>query len=146
VCEAYFQGCESVEVAIYKLSLQTRLKSLDTVPISDVNKKLIFDFVDHCFTERLSQHRILKYISALKAIALKIQLDFDKIEKRDLFIFIFEHDEPFKQKLTLIQFFTRKNLAGRVRFFDSYLQGGVLICMLLPQNCIFLVEKYVIKR
>jgi hypothetical protein len=31
--------------------------------------------------ERLSQHRILKYVSALKAIALAIQLVFDKIEK-----------------------------------------------------------------
>ena len=54
----------------------------------NVNKKLIFDFVDNCFADRLSQHRILKYISALKIIALKIQIDFDKIEKKDLFIFI----------------------------------------------------------
>jgi hypothetical protein len=54
VCEAHFQGCESVEIAIYKLSLQKRLKSLDSVSILDVNKKLIFNFADYCFTERLS--------------------------------------------------------------------------------------------
>jgi integrase/recombinase XerD len=77
-----------VNVGIYNFSLQKRLESLNSAPISDINKNLIFNFVDCCFTERLSQHRVLKYISALKIIALKIQLDFDKIEKRDLFIFI----------------------------------------------------------
>ena len=74
--------------SIYNLSLQKRLKSLDSASISEVNKQLILSSVDHCFTERLGQHRILKYISALKVIALKIQLDFDNVEKRDLFVFI----------------------------------------------------------
>ena len=77
-----------MNVGIYYFSLQKRLESLNAAPISDINKKLINYFVDYCFTEHLSQHRILKYISALKVIALKIQLDFDKIEKKDLFIFI----------------------------------------------------------
>jgi len=58
------------------------LESLIFAPISDTKKKLILDFVDRCFTERLGQHRILKYISGLKIIALKIQVDFDKIEKK----------------------------------------------------------------
>jgi integrase/recombinase XerD len=77
-----------VNLGIYNFSLQKRLESLNVAPISDINKKLIFNFVDDCFADRLSQHRILKYISALKIIALKIQIDFDKIEKKDLFIFI----------------------------------------------------------
>jgi site-specific recombinase XerD len=96
--KAHFQDCESVEVAIYKLSLQKRLKSLTSAPISDVNKQLILNFVGHCFTERLSQHRILKYISALKVIALDIQLDFDKVEKRDLFVFIYELERSDKSQ------------------------------------------------
>jgi hypothetical protein len=72
-----------VNVGIYNFSLQKRLESLNAAPISDTNKKLIFNFVDYCFIERLSQHRILKYISALKVIAIRIQIDFDKIKKRD---------------------------------------------------------------
>ncbi len=75
-----------MEVGIYNFSLQKRLESLNAAAISDTNKKLILDFVDCCFTEGLSQHRILK-ISALKMIALKIQLDFDKVEK-EISIFI----------------------------------------------------------
>jgi len=53
-----------------------------------MNKKLIFNFFDDCFADRLRQHHILKYISALKVSALKIQIDFDKIEKKDLFLFV----------------------------------------------------------
>jgi hypothetical protein len=71
-----------VEIAIYKLSLQKRLNSSASASISYVNKQLILSFMDYCSNERLSQHRILKYVSALKAIALTIQLDFDKIEKK----------------------------------------------------------------
>jgi hypothetical protein len=78
-----------VNVGIYNFSLQKRLESLNSAPISDVNKNLIFNFVDCCFTERLSQHRILKYISALKIIALKIKLDFDKIEKR-IYLYLYQ--------------------------------------------------------
>jgi hypothetical protein len=54
--------------------------------------------VDHCFTERLGQHRILKYISVLKIIALKIQLDFDKVKTRDLFVFIAELEQSNKSR------------------------------------------------
>jgi hypothetical protein len=77
-----------VEISIYKLCLQKRLESLKDAPISDVNKKLIFDFIDHCFYEGWSKHRILKYISILKSISIQIQLDFDKVEKKDFYMFI----------------------------------------------------------
>ncbi|WP_292387987.1 tyrosine-type recombinase/integrase, partial [Methanosarcina sp. UBA5] len=101
-----------MEVGIYNFSLQKRLESLNAAAISDTNKKLILDFVDYCFTEGLSQHRILKYISALKMIALKIQLDFDKIEKRDLLVFISELERSERSqwlkhdyKITLKKFY-----------------------------------------
>lgn len=69
-------------IGIYEnMSVQKRLDSLKDAPISDVNKQLIFDFIDYCFSEGLSKHRVLKYISILKCIAIQIQLDFDKIEK-----------------------------------------------------------------
>jgi hypothetical protein len=35
------------------MSVQKRIESLKNTPISDVNKKLIFDFVDYCFSEGL---------------------------------------------------------------------------------------------
>jgi hypothetical protein len=88
--------CGTVDVGIYNFSLQKRLESLQAAPISDANKKLIFNFVDNCFAERLGQHRILKYISVLKIIAQKIQLDLDKVEKRDLFVFISELERSDK--------------------------------------------------
>ena len=101
-----------MDVGIYNYSLQKRLESSKAASISDVNKKLILNFVDHCFTERLGQHRILKYISVLKIIALKIQLDFDKVEKRDLFVFIAELEQSNKSqwlkhdyKVTLKKFY-----------------------------------------
>jgi integrase/recombinase XerD len=74
----------------YNYDLNKRLVSLNNSNISEVNKKLILDFVENCFSEGLSQHRVLKYISSLKMIAIQINVDFDKIEKRDLFIFITE--------------------------------------------------------
>jgi len=45
-----------VNVGIYYFSLQKRLESLNAAPISDINKKLIFNFVDYCFTERLRSY------------------------------------------------------------------------------------------
>jgi site-specific recombinase XerD len=70
------------------MSVQKSLDSLKGAPVSDTNKKLIFDFVDYCFSEGLSKHRVRKYISILKNIALQIQTDFDKVEKKDLYRFI----------------------------------------------------------
>ncbi len=80
------------------MNVQKRIESLKDAPISDVNKKLIFDFIDYCFSEGLSQHRILKYISILKCIAIQIQIDFDKIEKRDLYIFISDLERSDKSE------------------------------------------------
>jgi|GEM_PF-2161646 hypothetical protein len=72
----------------HNLSVEKRLESLKDAQISDMNKKLIFDFVDCCFSEGLSKHRVFKYISILKSIAIQTQLDFDKVEKKDLYMFI----------------------------------------------------------
>lgn len=54
------------------MSVQKRLESLRVTPISDVYQKLIFDFVDYCFSEGLSKHWVLKYISTLKSIAIQL--------------------------------------------------------------------------
>jgi integrase len=80
----------------YNLNLSKRLVSLKNSNISEVNKQLILDFVENCFVEGLGQQRILKYISTLKVIATQINIDFDKTEKRDLFIFISELEQSNK--------------------------------------------------
>lgn len=80
------------------MNVQDRLKSLKNAPISDINKKLIFDFVDYCFSEGLSKHRVIKYISILKSIALQIQIDFDKVEKKDLYRFISDLERTDKSE------------------------------------------------
>ncbi|MDG6243594.1 MAG: site-specific integrase [Methanolobus sp.] len=46
------------------------------------NKEVISRFADHCFTEGVSEHRVLKYISKLKSIALSIEVDFDKADEK----------------------------------------------------------------
>jgi hypothetical protein len=61
-----------------------------------LTKKLIFDFVNYCFSEGLSKHRVIKYISILKSIALQIQIDFDKVEKKDLYRFISDLERTAK--------------------------------------------------
>jgi integrase len=80
----------------YNFDLNNRLISLKNSSISDVNKQLILDFVENCFVEGLGQHRILKYISTLKIIAIQINIDFDKVEKRDLFTFISKLEQSNK--------------------------------------------------
>ena len=69
-----------MEVVFYKLNTQRQLDSLKCSDISEMNQRLILNFVDYCFSEGLSEHRVLKYISTLKSIAIQLQLDFDKFE------------------------------------------------------------------
>jgi hypothetical protein len=63
------------------INFQKSLNSLKGASISDVNKKLVFDFVDYCFSEGLSKHRVIKYVSILKSIALTLQIEWDKVKK-----------------------------------------------------------------
>ena len=52
--------------------------------ISEHNKFLINEFIDNCYIDRLGEHRIIKYISVLKNIAIAINVDFDKLEIQQL--------------------------------------------------------------
>ncbi|KKH50161.1 tyrosine-type recombinase/integrase [Methanosarcina sp. 1.H.A.2.2] len=71
-------------VGIYKLNVSSRLKSVKDFSISEKNKELIVDFIDYCFSEGLGEHRILKYITTLKYIALSLQVDFEDATERDI--------------------------------------------------------------
>jgi integrase/recombinase XerD len=84
--------------SFYNYDLNKRLISLRCSNISEVNKQLILNFVENCFMEGLGQHRILKYISTLKMIAIQINVDFDKVEKGDLFLFISKLEQSDKSE------------------------------------------------
>jgi site-specific recombinase XerD len=67
-----------MEVTIYNPNTKKRLDSLKFADISNANKKLILSFVNYCFSEGLSEHRVLKSAFMLKKIAKHIPTDFDR--------------------------------------------------------------------
>ncbi|ETA68863.1 site-specific recombinase XerD [Methanolobus tindarius DSM 2278] len=69
-----------MEMGIYRLNLARRIEKLKQSDISDTNKSLIQSFVHFCVVTGIGEHRILKYISTLKCIAISIQTDFDKVD------------------------------------------------------------------
>lgn len=73
-----------MEKGIYKVNVFKRLESVQESDISEVNKRLIQEFVNHCVVTGLGEHRILKYISTLKNIALTMQSDFDAVDAKCL--------------------------------------------------------------
>jgi integrase/recombinase XerD len=85
-----------LEKNFYNLDFSKRLVSLKNSKISEVNKQLISDFVENCYAQGLGQQRVIKYISILKMIATQINIDFDKVEKRDLFTFISQLEQSDK--------------------------------------------------
>jgi len=85
-----------MEKNFYNLDFSKRLVSLKNSNISEVNKQLISDFVENCYAQGLGQQRVIKYISILKMIATQINIDFDKVEKRDLFTFISQLEQSDK--------------------------------------------------
>lgn len=71
-------------MTIYKLNVQKRIGSIDDIQTSDANKDMIRDFVDCCYTEGLTDHRVLKYVSSLRQIAQSIDCDFDKVTEKEV--------------------------------------------------------------
>jgi hypothetical protein len=61
-------------VTFYKLNTKKRLDSPKFADISNANKKLILSFTNYCFSEGLSEHKVLKYVFMLKKIENIFQL------------------------------------------------------------------------
>lgn len=85
---------------IYKVNVNARIKSLEKSNVSAVNKELIAFFADYCFTEGLGEHRVLKYISTLKNIALSLNLDFDKADEKEIRKYISSLERSDKSEWT----------------------------------------------
>ncbi|MDN5310701.1 MAG: integrase/recombinase XerD [Methanolobus sp.] len=61
---------------------------------------MISFFADYCFTEGLSEHRVLKYISTLKSIALSLEVDFDKADEKAIRKYISSLERSNKSEWT----------------------------------------------
>lgn len=85
---------------LYKININARIESLENSSISDANKELISFFADYCFTEGLSEHRVLKYISTLKSIALSLEVDFDKADEKAIRKYISSLERSNKSEWT----------------------------------------------
>jgi len=72
---------DNMSAGIYKSNNNTRIELLEKSSVCEANKKFISSFADHYFTEGLSEHLVLKYISTLKGIALSIEVDFDEADE-----------------------------------------------------------------
>jgi site-specific recombinase XerD len=97
---------------IYKVNVFKRLESVKESNISEINKRLIQEFVNNCIVTGLGEHRILKYISTLKMIAQSMQLDFDAADTKDLqsYVAILEQSDASEwtkhdYKVTLKKFY-----------------------------------------
>lgn len=73
-----------MEVVFYKLNTQRQLNSLKCSDISEMNQRLILNFVNYCFSEGIGENRALKYLSVLKIISRSINLDLDKATEADI--------------------------------------------------------------
>ncbi len=71
-------------MGLYKINVQARIDTLGESGLSKENIELIKDFVHSCYIEGLSDQRVLKYVAALKSIALLMNKDFDKVTKKDI--------------------------------------------------------------
>jgi site-specific recombinase XerD len=103
-------------MTIYKLNVQQRIDSIDTIETSEANKAYIRDFTDCCYTEGLTDHRVLKYLSTLRQIAQSIGCDFDKVTEKELKKLVSELERSAKSdwtkhdyKVTLKKFFKWMN-------------------------------------
>ncbi|WP_049890858.1 site-specific integrase [Methanohalobium evestigatum] len=85
---------------IYECSIEKRIASLKKSNISNRNIIFIQDFSDECFTQGLGEHRVLKYISTLKNIALNIDVDFDEVDKREMKKYISKLERSNKSEWT----------------------------------------------
>jgi site-specific recombinase XerD len=91
---------ENMGNGIYSINVDARIKSLEKSDASTVNKELIAFFADYCFTEGLGEHRVLKYVSTLKSIALSLDIDFDKADEKDIRKYISSLERSDKSEWT----------------------------------------------
>lgn len=69
----------------YGKKLERKIKQIGKARyISDHNKKVIFEFQNHCIAEGIGNARVLRYLNDLPKLAVLLQKDFEKPTKKDI--------------------------------------------------------------
>ena len=102
----------------YGRTLELELGKLDTQPLTKRNAELLKKFHKHNVMRDLSLPRQLKYLSALRPIALTIKKDFDKATKEDYEDLIIGFK---KRDLALLTIDTYKKI---LKVFHKWLSGA----------------------
>ncbi|MCI0330693.1 MAG: tyrosine-type recombinase/integrase [candidate division Zixibacteria bacterium] len=104
---------DEIQLKNYEKQIEALLGRVRSSPnLSAENKMLILRYHDACFSEGLSQVRIIKYVTILFRIAQETGKDFDKLVKDDLIRYLTrlersDHSEWTKRdyRITLKRFF-----------------------------------------
>jgi site-specific recombinase XerD/ribosomal protein L40E len=105
-------------MAFHKINVQARLDGLVDPEVSELNRELITGFIDWCFSNRIGEHRAVKYISTLKHIAIDLNMDFDKVTKKEMEAYIGRLERSDKSN------WTKHDYKIAVKKFYTWLNGG----------------------
>lgn len=105
-------------MTFYKINVQARLDGLKDPGVSQHNRELISSFIDWCFSNRIGDHRAVKYISTLKHIAIDLNMDFDKVTKKEMEAHIGRLERSDKSN------WTKHDYKIAIKKFYTWLNGG----------------------
>lgn len=105
-------------MAFHKINVQARLDGLVNPGVCELNRELITGFIDWCFSNRIGEHRAVKYISTLKHIAIDLNMDFDKVTKKEMEAYIGRLERSDKSN------WTKHDYKIAVKKFYTWLNGG----------------------
>ncbi len=105
-------------MAFHKINVKARLDGLVDPGVSELNREHITGFIDWCFSNRIGEHRAVKYISTLKHIAIDLNMDFDKVTKKEMEAYIGRLERSDKSN------WTKHDYKIAVKKFYAWLNGG----------------------
>jgi len=105
-------------MTLYKINVKARLDGLNDPGVTKHNRTLITDFINWCFSNRIGEHRAVKYISTLKHIAIDLNIDFDKVTKKEMEAYIGRLERSDKSN------WTKHDYKIAVKKFYTWLNGG----------------------
>ena len=105
-------------MVFYKINVKARLDGLNDPGVSKQNRELINGFIDWCFSNRIGEHRAVKYISTLKHIAIDLNMDFDKVTKKEMEAHIGRLERSDKSN------WTKHDYKIAIKKFYTWLNGG----------------------
>ena len=105
-------------MVFYKINVKARLDGLNDPGVSKQNRELINGFINWCFSNRIGEHRAVKYISTLKHIAIDLNMDFDKVTKKEMEAYIGRLERSDKSN------WTKHDYKIAVKKFYTWLNGG----------------------